>query len=138
MTPEQIDLVQKSFDAIWPVRRKLANLFYLRFFELAPDARPLFPDDLERQQLKLMDMIAAIVGALDQRELFQSLISHTGRQHAQFGVQRSHYDAFREALIWSLGEIFGAAFTPELRRAWLALYGAVQNEMLRAANHRFD
>lgn len=86
MTPEQIDLVRRSFDAIWPVRRKLADVFYSKFFELAPDARRLFSDDMERQQLKLMDMIAAIVGALDQRELFQSLITHTGRQHAQFGV----------------------------------------------------
>ena len=87
MTPEQIDLVRRSFDAIWPVRRKLADVFYSKFFELAPDARRLFSDDMERQQLKLMDMIAAIVGALDQRELFQSLITHTGRQHAQFGVR---------------------------------------------------
>jgi truncated hemoglobin YjbI len=68
MTPEQIDLIRRSFDRIWPVRRKLAGLFYSRFFELAPDARRLFPDDMERQQLKLMDMIAAIVGALDKRE----------------------------------------------------------------------
>jgi hypothetical protein len=33
------------------------EVFYSRFFELAPDARRLFPDDMERQQLKLMDMI---------------------------------------------------------------------------------
>ena len=44
--------------------------FYRRFFELAPDAQRLFPSDMERQHLKLMDMIAAIVGALDERELF--------------------------------------------------------------------
>jgi hypothetical protein len=37
MTPEQIDLVGKSFDALWPFRRKLAEQFYGRFFELAPD-----------------------------------------------------------------------------------------------------
>jgi hemoglobin-like flavoprotein len=134
MTPEQIDLVRRSFDAIWPVRRKLANLFYSRFFELAPDARRLFPENMERQQLKLMDMIAAIVGALEQREMFQSLIRHTGRQHAQFGVQLSHYDAFREALISSLSEQFGAAFTPELKDAWLTLYAAVQNEMVQASS----
>ena len=67
MTPEQVDLVRRSFDAIWPVRRKLAALFYSRFFELAPDAMPLFPNDMERQHLKLMDTIAAIVGALDKR-----------------------------------------------------------------------
>ena len=79
MTPEQVDLIRQSFDAIWPVRRKLAVTFYGRFFELAPDAQQLFPSDMERQHLKLMDSIAAIVGALDKRELFQSVISHTGR-----------------------------------------------------------
>lgn len=61
MTPEQVDLVRRSFDAIWPIRRKLAALFYSRFFELAPDAMSLFPNDMERQHLKLMDTIAAIV-----------------------------------------------------------------------------
>jgi hemoglobin-like flavoprotein len=83
-------------------RRKLAEQFYGRFFELAPDTRRLFPNDLERQQLKLMDTIAAIVGTLDQRELFQSIISQTGRKHADFGVQTSHFTAFGEALIWGL------------------------------------
>src|SRR5215469_16000530 len=94
MTPEQVDLIRHSFDTIWPVRRKLADLFYSRFFELAPDAKYLFPTDMERQHLKLMDMIAAIVGALDKRELFQSLINHSGRQHAHFGVNPSHFVAF--------------------------------------------
>ena len=84
---------------------------------------------MERQHLKLMDMIAAIVGALDERELFQSIISHTGRQHARFGVNPSHFVAFGDALIWSLGP----AFTPELREAWTALYNAVRSEMIRAA-----
>jgi len=39
MTPEQVDLIRQSFDAIWSVRRKLAVTFYGRFFELAPDAQ---------------------------------------------------------------------------------------------------
>ena len=108
-------------------------MFYARFFELAPDARALFPEDIARQQLKLMDMIAAIVGALDKREIFQSIISYSGRQHAQFGVKRAHFVAFGDALLWSLERQFGAAFTPELKYAWSALYDAVQREMIRAA-----
>ena len=102
MTPKQADLIRRSFDAIWPVRRKIASRFYRYFFELAPDAQRLFPSDMERQHLKLMDMIAAMVGALDKRELFQSIIGHTGRQHARFGVNPSHFVAFGDALIWSL------------------------------------
>ena len=133
MTPEQIELVRKSFDALWPFRRKLAEQFYGRFFELAPDTRRLFPNDMEKQQLKLMDTLAAIVGTLDQREIFQSIISHTGRKHAEFGVQRSHFVAFGDALIWGLQRQFGSEFTPEMQQAWIVLYDAIQAEMMRAA-----
>ena len=133
MTPEQVDLIRKSFDAMWPMRGDIADLCYSRFFELAPDARDLFPDDMEQQRVKLMDMIAALVGSLDQRWLFQSLVTHTGRQHARFGVQPPQYAALGEALMWSLECKFGASFTPELRESWEALYATVQAEMLRAA-----
>jgi hemoglobin-like flavoprotein len=132
MTPEQVDLIRKSFDAMWPMRRDIADLCYSRFFELAPDARDLFPSDMERQRIKLMDMIAELVGSLDRRALFQSLVTHSGRQHARFGVQPSQYAAMGEALMWSLECKFGAAFTPELRESWRALYATVQVEMLRA------
>jgi hypothetical protein len=40
--------------------------------------------------MKLMDMIAALVGSLDERPLFQSLVTNLGRKHARFGVQPSH------------------------------------------------
>jgi hemoglobin-like flavoprotein len=133
MTPEQVDLIRKSFDAMWSMNRDIADLCYSRFFELAPDARSLFPSDMERQRAKLMDMIAALVGALDQPALFQSLVTHSGRQHAKFGVQPSHYAAMGEALMWSLERKFGASFTPELRASWEALYATVQAEMLRTA-----
>jgi hemoglobin-like flavoprotein len=136
MTPEQATLITKSFDTMWSMRASLADRCYSRFFELAPDARDLFPSDMERQRLKLMDMIAALVGALDQRELFQSLITHSGRQHAKFGVRPAQYAAFGEALIWSFERQLGAAFTPELREAWRALYDVVQEQMLRAGDHQ--
>jgi hemoglobin-like flavoprotein len=133
MTPEQVDLIRQSFDAMWPMRRDIADLCYGRFFELAPDARDLFPSDMERQRIKLMDMIAALVGSLEQRALFQSLVTHSGRQPARFGVQPSQYAAMGEALMWSLECKFGASFTPQLRESWRALYATVQVEMLRAA-----
>jgi hemoglobin-like flavoprotein len=133
MTPEQIDLVRKSFDALWPFRQKLAAQFYGRFFELVPDARRLFTSDMDKQQLKLMDAIAAIVGALDQREMFQSIISHTGRKHAEFGVRETDFVAFGDALLWGLQQQLGPGFSPELKQAWTVLYDAVQAEMMRAA-----
>ena len=134
MTPDQIELVRRSFDGLWPVRRKLAELFYSRFFKLAPEARRLFPDSMEKQNLKLMDALAAMVGALDRREIFQSVISHSARQHAQFGATPSHFVAFGEALMWGLQQQFGPAFTPELREAWSTLYDTIQSKMVGAGS----
>ena len=114
------------------MRRDIADLCYRRFFELAPDARDLFPRDMKRQLNKLMDMIAALVGPLDQRDLFESLIHQSGRQHAGLGVTASQYAAFGEALLWSMERHLGATFTPDVKEAWRALYALVQDEMLRA------
>ena len=83
---------------------------------------------MEKQYLKLMDTIAALVGALDNNPLFQSLIGHTARQHARFGVSSSQLAAFGDALIWSLEQRLGSAFTPELKQAWIALYAAMKTD----------
>jgi hemoglobin-like flavoprotein len=136
MTPEQTNLIKKSFDEMWPLRRDLAMQFYNRFFEIAPDAQRLFPSNMERLYLKLMDTIAAIVGALDNRALFESIISHTALQHDRFGVTLSQLAAFGDALIWSLEQQFGSAFTPALREAWIALYEEVQTAMIKGAKIR--
>jgi hemoglobin-like flavoprotein len=136
MTPDQVSLITKSFDAMYPMLRDIVDLVYSRFFELAPDARDLFPSDMERQKIKLMDMITELVASLDRRPMFQSLVAHSGRQHARFGVQASQYVAMGEALMWSFECKFGPSFTPELQESWRALYATVQVEMLAADSAR--
>jgi hemoglobin-like flavoprotein len=136
MTPEQTDLIRTSFDSMWPMRSRLAELCYERLFELAPESRGMFPNDMEKQRLKLMDMISALVGALDRRDVFDSLIARSASQHAALGVTPSQYAAFGDALMWSFDRQFGAAFTPELREAWAALYAVVRNEMQRGRERR--
>lgn len=133
MTPEQVKLIKQSFDTMWPMRSDIAELCYSRFFELAPDAKALFKNDMERQRAKLMDMIAALVGSLDQHALLHSIITNSGRHHARFGVLPSQYTALGEALMWSLERKLGTSLTPEVLASWKALYATVQAEMQRAA-----
>ncbi len=108
-------------------------MFYRRFFELAPQTRALFPSDLDGQYLSLMNMISALVGALDSRELFQSMTTHSGLQHARFGAKPVHFRAFGDALLWCFEQQLGSAFTPELRAAWATLYDEVRKKMISAS-----
>ena len=50
MTPEQIDLVQSSWAKVAPIADQAADIFYDRLFEIAPEARPLFAEDMTKQK----------------------------------------------------------------------------------------
>ena len=52
MTPEQLFLVESSVAALGPVLDDVVAAFYDRLFELAPDTRVLFGDDLVVQRGK--------------------------------------------------------------------------------------
>jgi hemoglobin-like flavoprotein len=108
-------------------------MFYRRFFVVAPETRSWFPSDPKRQHIALMDMMAAIVSALDKQELFQSITTYAGLRHACFGAKPAHFSLFGDALIWSLEQQLGSSFTSELRAAWRTLYDEVQSKMISAA-----
>jgi hemoglobin-like flavoprotein len=131
MAPDQITLLRASFDKLWPVNQRFAEIFYARLFELEPHARSLFSADLTAQKTKLTGMLATIVGAADQPEMFASIVENLGRRHALFGVTEAHYPAVGEALIWSLDQVLGPHLTPDAREAWHELYGLVQVSMVR-------
>jgi len=49
MTPEQIALVQSSYDRLGPDHSELAARFYVELFAHDPDLRPQFTTDLALQ-----------------------------------------------------------------------------------------
>ena len=61
MTPHQIELVQKSFAQVVPIKDAAAEMFYERLFELDPGISSLFGGDMKEQGRKLMAMIATAV-----------------------------------------------------------------------------
>lgn len=65
MTPEQVKLVADSFRKVLPVAGVTADLFYDYLFEIAPEVRPLFPDDLAAQKKKFITMLATVVANLN-------------------------------------------------------------------------
>jgi hemoglobin-like flavoprotein len=133
VTPEQIRLVQDSFERLWPATNKVTSAFYDRLFVLAPETRRLFSADLSHQKMKLMGMIASAIGSLERPEMFESILTSLGRHHVDYGVVPAHYEPVGEALLWSLEQTLGADFDDETRAAWVALYARIRETMLGAA-----
>jgi hemoglobin-like flavoprotein len=133
MTPAEIELVQTTFKSVLPIADQAADLFYGRLFEIAPEVRPLFPEDLSGQKKKLMGMLATAVTNLHQVEKIIPAVQDLGRRHVGYGVTDGHYKPVGEALIWTLGKGLGAAFTPEVKGAWVAAYTTLAGVMQSAA-----
>jgi len=134
VTERQKTLVQESFATIAPIADDAAALFYRRLFEIDPELRPMFRGDMAEQRKKLMQMITAAVKGLDRLEQLVPAVQDLGRRHAGYGVKVEHYRTVGEALLWTLEKGLGAAFTPEMKAAWAAVYGLLARTMQQAAD----
>jgi len=133
METAQIKLVQDSFARVSPIADTAAALFYSKLFELDPAVKPLFKGDMASQGKVLMQMIATAVGALDRIDSLVPAVQALGQRHARYGVTAAHYDTVGEALLWTLGQGLGPAFTPEVKAAWTETYGLLAGVMKKAA-----
>lgn len=128
-----IQLVKESFDLVEPIAPQAAELFYANLFALDPSLQKLFKSDMVAQGEKLMKMIGAAVGLLGEPQTLMPVLQKLGRRHADYGVRDEHYDTVGAALLTTLQQGTGVAFTPEVREAWVEVYGVVSATMKEAA-----
>jgi len=123
MTPVQIQLVQDSWQRVLPHEDAVAQAFYSRLFELNPELGSLFRSDQQEQRRKFMQMISLTVEGLSQPELLVPMLHELGRRHVDlYRVVPHNYDSLGAALLWTLKQNLGDAFSDELRQAWSQTY----------------
>lgn len=132
MNPIQIRLVQESFSAVAPIAEAAAGMFYQRLFELDPSLSKLFKGDMKEQGRKLMTMIAAAVRGLDDLNALVPTVQKLGARHAVYGVMDDDYGTVGSALLWTLEQGLGPAFTPDVKAAWTEVYGVLAKTMIEA------
>lgn len=132
MTPQQIDLVQTAFRRIAPMQDVVADKFYARLFEIAPEVRPLFPDDMRQQKTMLMQMLSAAVTGLRQMDSILPALTDLGERHQHYKVEPRHYDLVGTALLDTLHDVLGRGFTPEVADAWAETYASLAGVMKSA------
>jgi hemoglobin-like flavoprotein len=134
MNAIQTKLVQDSFRSVAPIADAAAGMFYARLFELDPQLSRLFKGDPKEQGRKLMQMIGAAVRGLDDLEKLVPVVQNLGRRHVGYGVMPGHYETVGSALLWTLEQGLGAAFTPQVEAAWLETYTLLANTMMEASS----
>ena len=133
MNPAQIKLVQESFAKVAPISEQAAVIFYDRLFELAPQVRAMFPNDMTEQRKKLMATLAVVVNGLANLEAVLPAASALAKRHVAYGARPAHYPVVGGALLWTLEKGLGEAWTPEVAAAWTAAYGTLSTFMIAEA-----
>jgi hemoglobin-like flavoprotein len=133
MTPEQVVLVQTSWEKVVPISDTAAELFYGRLFETDPSLKPLFKGDMKEQGRKLMTMITTVVRGLKNLGALVPAVKDLGRRHSGYGVKDEHYAIVGECLIWTLDKGLGPDFTPDTKVAWITAYSILADTMKAAA-----
>ncbi|MDE0284723.1 MAG: globin family protein [Gammaproteobacteria bacterium] len=133
MTPEQIEMVQNSWEKVKPISEQAADMFYAKLFEMDPDIKPLFKGDIKIQGRRLMAMLTTAVSNLHQLKTILEPVQDLGRRHVDYGVKPEHYDTVGAALLWTLGQGLGDGFTSEVEAAWAEAYTTLAGVMKEAA-----
>jgi hemoglobin-like flavoprotein len=79
-----------------------------------------------------MTMIGAAVGLLDRPDALSPVLQKLGARHRGYGVVDAHYPTVGSALLLTLEQGLGDAFTPDTRAAWAEMYGVVSRTMIEA------
>lgn len=132
MEASKITAVQDTFAMVEPIADKAAELFYGRLFELDPSLKPLFKGDMTEQGAKLMKMIGIAVRGLTDLDSIVPAVKNLGARHVGYGVKEAHYATVGSALLWTLEQGLGDAFTDEVKGAWTDVYTLLADVMIAA------
>ena len=133
MTPEQIALVQSSFQRAKPQLPALTTHFYDELFTRDPDLRSMFTTDMNLQKVRFAEKLTEIVNSIPR---LGDLIAHThalGARHVGYGVRAADYPTVGDSLLGALESVLGDSFDEPTRGAWSAAFNLVAETMLDGA-----
>lgn len=133
MTREEIQLVKKSWRIFQRIDPTLVgDVFYSNLFAAQPRLRNMFPNDMQQQYQKLVDMISFMVQQLDQPERLAGEIKAMAERHIGYGVKPQQYETVGKTLLLTLRQGLGNDWNPALEKAWIKCYSLISTIMTTA------
>jgi hemoglobin-like flavoprotein len=125
-----VPLLRQSFQLVLDTNPNVTARFYEILFERYPASRRLFrPGSQRKQEEMLAGALVAVVEHLEDAPWLTSTLGGLGAKHVGYGVTAEMYDWVGDALLATLAEVAGDAWSPELHAAWAEAYGAIVSLM---------
>lgn len=138
MTPEQIYLVQSSWQHVFAHATKFTKLFFKQLFEIDPDLESQLKPHLHQQFKKLFSMVNLILKSLKDLDSLMPVIQSHAIKHVDYGVQDKDYDTVGKALLLTLEQHLGEDFNESTKEAWSTAYTELASVMKTAADEALN
>ena len=134
MDTDQVNLVRDSFVQIVLDTDAAARSFYDRLFELAPETRPLFRNEMITQGRHLIEALGRIVTGLSKLDDMRPGLRKLAERHVDYGVEDRHYAVAGNALMYMITVHGGSALDSATIGAWKTAYALIADVMIAASN----
>jgi nitric oxide dioxygenase len=99
-----------------------------------PDVRELFHRHSPAALRKMFALkLTALVDHIEDAAWLERELAALAASHKSYAVTAEMYPRVGDALLWTLAEACGDAWTPEVDRAWRDAYAAITRAMLSGA-----
>ena len=127
----QIELMEKSFDALAPRAEELVAKFYSQLFKRYPAVKPMFENvNPKEQKRKLVSALKVVINNLRAPEKLVPALRNLGAKHQEYGATEPQYDAVADTLLDVMEEMAGDLWTSELEQAWSKGLGVIKQLMI--------
>lgn len=140
-TARQIELVQMTWTSVQALTLQAVGvLLFKTLFKQQPGALALFPKfnkephmyesvNFKSHVLGVVTTVDTAIGMLNDLQALVPVLQALGKAHIKYGVKPPHYDMVGKAFITTLDMGLGDAFTPEVKEAYIVVYGLVAATM---------
>ncbi|HKC35676.1 MAG TPA: globin domain-containing protein [Chitinophagaceae bacterium] len=135
LTKRETALIKKSWTSVKKIDPLvLGDIFYSKLFFDNPELRKMFPQNMEEQYQKLLDMLNTIVERLEKLDELKGDIVAMAKRHKDYGVKPQQYSMVGIALIWTLQKTLGQEWNEDIRSAWVNCYAILSGTMITVAD----
>jgi nitric oxide dioxygenase len=119
----------------------ITQTFYRNMFDDRPELTNLFNMGNQAngsQQQSLASAVFAYAANHDNSAALAPVLNRIVHKHAAVGLKPSHYPIVARHLLGAIGEVLGAAATPELVAAWDEAYWLLAGELIAAESRLYE
>jgi len=119
------EIIRESWSALAGHRREFIEAFYARLFERYPQYRGLFPENMNAQLERMIEMLSSLAEFAEHAHLLEPHLRKVGFAHRKTGIHASDVENFKDTFLDTLATFAATGDADTQRRAWREAFDEV-------------